>query len=135
VNDNEEAEEGDEKPSYAGALSDRAIKTLPSHIGPKIRHKNPKISRKVLQKQEKDKKNPKKNRKRMAKETAEQISEALVPKKSRKSIPEAKPKSDKKMKRQRREAEDEKKFNSLVQSYKKRLMASENVGQKSKWFD
>ena len=121
------------KPRFVGSLSNPSVKTLPSHIGPKIRHKNPKISRKALQKQEKDQKNPKKNRKRLAREMSEQVSEAPEPKKIRKSEP--KPKSQKKLKKQRQEAQDEKKFNTLVANYKSRLLASENVQKKSKWFD
>ena len=116
-----------------GSLSNPSVKTLPSHIGPKIRHKNPKISRKALQKQEKDQKNPKKNRKRLAREMSEQVSEAPEPKKIRKSEP--KPKSQKKLKKHRQEAQDEQKFNTLVANYKSRLLASENVQKKSKWFD
>ena len=127
------------KPRFVGSLSDPAVKNLPSHLGPKIRHKNPKISRKVLQKQENDRRNPKKNRKRMARESVDHVSEAPAPKKVRDSVPvqpkATKPKSEKKLRRLRKEAESEKKFNSLVQSYKSRLMSAENVQQKSKWFD
>ena len=117
------------KPRFVGSLSNPSVKTLPSHIGPKIRHKNPKISRKALQKQEKDQK----NRKRLAREMYEQVSEAPEPKKIRKLEP--KPKSQKKLKKHRQEAQDEQKFNTLVANYKSRLLASENVQKKSKWFD
>ena len=138
IEDND-ADASEVKASYVGSLSDPAVKNLPSHIGPKIRHKNPKISRKVLQKQEKDRRNPKKNRKRMAMQSAEQASEAPAPKKVRESVPTqpkpAKPKSEKKLRKLRKEAESEKKFNSLVASYKSRLMSSENIQQKSKWFE
>ncbi len=123
-----------EKTEYMGTQSDPAIKKLPSHLGPKIRHKNPKITRRALNKQEKDKKNPKKNRKRISNEmAASQVSEAPQPKQAKKSEP--KPKSDKKLKKIRQDRADEKKFNSLVSSYKARLMAGAGEKQKSKWFE
>jgi nucleolar protein 4 len=129
-------DEGDvsERPEYMGSKSDPSVKKLPSHLGPKIRHKNPTITRKAFSKQEKDKKNPKKNRKREASESAVQYTEAPEPKKARKSS-NATRKSEKKVKKVRQEQADEKKFNSLVQSYKSRLMGGAENRQKSKWFE
>ena len=123
------------KPQFMGSKSDPSLKKLPTHLGPKIRHKNPKITRKAMSKQEQDKKNPKKNRKRQANEMSEQQQQApaeqSAPKKAKKS---PKLQSDKKLKKFKQEQSDEKKFNSLVQSYKSRLMAGDGQ-QKSKWFE
>jgi hypothetical protein len=121
------------KPQFMGSKSDPSLKKLPTHLGPKIRHKNPKITRKGMSKDEQDKKNPKKNRKRQANEMAEQQqapAEHSAPKKSK----SPKLKSEKKLKKFKQEQSDEKKFNSLVQSYKSRLMAGDGK-QKSKWFE
>jgi hypothetical protein len=41
----------------------------------------------------------------------------------------------KKANKLRKEQSDDKKFNSLVQSYKSKLLATQNAVQKSKWFD
>ena len=131
--DGAEATEEFVKPQFMGSKSDPSLKKLPTHLGPKIRHKNPKITRKAMSKQEQDKKNPKKNRKRQANEMAEQ-QQAPADQSAPKKAKTPKLKSDKKLKMFKQEQSDEKKFNSLVQSYKSRLMAGDGK-QKSKWFE
>ncbi len=120
--------EGPEKPAFMGSQGDPKIKNLPSHTGPKIRHKTPKISRRDLQRQDRDKKLNKKRKLEI-----QSSDKASVEIKRVKTV--APPKSAKKLKQIQADREAEKKFSSLVQSYKSRMMSAEKSSAKSKWFE
>jgi len=111
-----------------GSQGDPKIKNLPTHVGPKIRHKTPKISRRDMQKQDKSKKLNKKR-----KQDFQSSEKAETEIKRQKTV--APPKSNKKLNQLKAEKEAEKKFSSLVQSYKTRMMSTEISNSKSKWFE
>jgi len=119
------------KNEFTGMTSDPKQKGLPTHSGAKVRtNKRPetKISRKTLRKQEQERKNPK-LRKRKPEPVAQSMPEGPQAKKSKKEVRKEKKVS----KETKKEMESEKKFNSLVNQYKKDL--SHNVEIRKKWFD
>lgn len=130
-------EEPEIKAQFTGAIADPKIKGLPTHSGPKIRHKKEKeqgvgkVSRRDLRKQELERKNPKK-RKHTAEETTiyKAKLEEPVAKKSKK---EKRNKTKKVSKTQRKEMVEEKSFNAMVNSYKSKLSSAPSVAKK--WFD
>lgn len=111
-----------------GSQGDPKVKNLPSHTGPKIRHKTPKISRRDLQRQDKDKKLNKKRKREIQSSDKVEVDAKRV-----KTV--APPKSAKKLKQLQADREAEKKFSSLVQSYKTRMMSAEKSNTRSKWFE
>jgi len=133
-------EEPEIKAEFSGAIADPKIKGLPTHSGPKVRHKKEKeagvgkVSRRDLRKQELERKNPKK-RKQPSEDTninnAPAPREEPVAKKSKKEKRNKKPK--KVSKTQRNEMVEEKSFNAMVNSYKTKLSSAPSVAKK--WFD
>ncbi len=137
--DTQEIQDEGEKPRFLGSQSKPGQTKLPTHIGPKIRHKGPKISRKDIKKREKQMKNPKarKAMKESAKSAADtEVSAAAQqiekPNKAKKSKPK-KPKT----KAQIKDIREDKGFNKMVSDYKQKLMAAgtSEKGKKRKWFD
>ena len=135
--DKSTSDEPENKTDFMGSLNKPGQKTLPTHSGPKIRHNRPGISRKEIKRKEKLMKNPKK-RKALQQEmqkSGEESSNNLAPeepkaKKAKKAKKSKKPKTKAEVK----DIIEEKKFSSMVNQYKQKLLKS-NVAQKRKWFD
>ena len=132
----------DDKPEFMGSVNNPNVRSLPSHIGEKIRHNRPNkgpISRKDLKRQEKEKKNPKKTARIKRKleeqqseeQQSEQLSEAKKPKK------ESKKKKKKNFGKEAvKDFREEKKFTEMVEKYKQKLNANYRpVAGREKWFD
>merc|ERR1711874_785553 len=95
------------KLNFSGAISDPKQKGLPTHSGPKVRHK--KISRKALRKQEQDMKDPKKRKRAL--EEREREAEKMPEPETKKRKKEKKRKKPKKIsKEQRKDLVEDKNF-------------------------
>merc|ERR1719317_1044310 len=108
-----------EKSEFSGMISDPKQKGLPTHSGPKVRadRKSNKISRKSLKKQELDRKNPKKRK--VVEEKLKVLKDDVpAPKQSKKE----KRKQKKLSNNAKKEFESEKKFNSLVNQYRRNCL-------------
>ncbi len=128
--------EDEQKPGFMGSASKVNQKNLPSHVGPKIRHKKrTKISRKDIRKEEQKRKNPKKKQPKQDAPGPEstQVAAAEPPAK-KKDSKKKKAKKGKKMS-EIKDLRDEKKFTSMVNAYKQKLVKSEAIGKKRKWYD
>merc|ERR1719233_2364447 len=119
-----------EKSECSGMTSDPKQKGLPTHSGPKIRtdKKSNKISRKLLKRQELDRKNPKK-RKILEEKLKVMKDDVPAPKQSKKEKRKQKQLSN----NAKKEFESEKKFNSLVNQYRSNIKQNDHVVKK--WFD
>lgn len=130
-------EEPESKAQFTGAIADPKIKGLPTHSGPKIRHKKEKekgvgkVSRKDLRKQELERKNPKKRKQPI--ENADNNNATREEPVAKKSKKEKRNKTKKVSKNQRKEMVEEKSFNAMVNSYKTKLSSAPSVAKK--WFD
>jgi len=114
---------------FSGSIADPKQKGLPTHSGPKVRHK--KISRKALRKQEQDMKNPKKRKRAM--EEREREAEKTQEPETKKRKKEKRNKPKKISKEQKKDLVEDKKFNALVKSYKHKLNAAPSITKK--WFE
>ena len=133
----------EKKPEFMGSTNKPGQKSLPSHIGPKIRH-NRSISRKDIKKKEKLMKNPRKRKalnESLSHNNAEHVSkdDNAVPSSS--SEPKAKkakknkPSNKKKIsKAQVKDMLEEKQFTKMVQQYKQKLLVPKSA-KKTKWFE
>ncbi|XP_076324339.1 RNA-binding protein 28 [Tachypleus tridentatus] len=108
--------------SYMGSKAKEGMKGLSSHFGPKIRHKRPKLQTDNLEK------NPKRKRQEMAtaveKHLRNNFEDTSVKKKQKKN---------QRRKSNNRQQDDN--FSRLVEQYKQKLMTSEMVSRRSKWFE
>ena len=139
--ENESLEE--KKPEFMGSTNKPGQKSLPSHIGPKIRH-NRSISRKDIKKKEKLMKNPRKRKalnESLSHNNAEHVSKDDTAAPSSSSEPKAekakknKPSNKKKIsKAQVKDMLEEKQFTKMVQQYKQKLLVPKSA-KKSKWFE
>lgn len=141
----ERKEEIEEKPSFVGSLNNPKQKNLPSHEGPKVRHKRTetRITRRDLKKKEKEKRNPKKRKINENESThAPNASSAPEPKRPKIEGKETGQKKDKKLSRkqakklknQKNDIKDEKQFASLVANYKSKLINNDGIAVRNKWF-
>ena len=126
---NESSDEETEREKFMGSQGKPGHTSMPTHSGPKIRHKRPAISRKDLKKREKDLKNPKKRKaiNQAAPTTESSVSDEPAKKKAKKSKP--------KTKAEIKDIRDDKKFNQMVSAYKQKLQSSSGSSKKQKWFD
>ena len=141
--ENEDEGQGD-KPRFMGSASKPNQKNLPSHVGPKIRHKQrpTKISRKNIRKEQQLQKNPKK-RKQMQEALNTNAPEAVGQGQGRKATETSDGKSKKKKKAKKttkaeiKDLKEEKKFTNLVSAYKQKLISSQKglAGKKRKWYE
>ena len=126
----------EDKPDYLGSVNNPKQRKLPSHTGPKVRH-NPRISRKDIKKQDKERKNPKKRKRTEA--------VGMQPQRQEKDAPAAdgapatkkkRTKSQKKLsKAAKKDFKEEKNFTALVEKYKSKLNSASATATKQKWFD
>jgi len=130
--DTEEQEEvDDEANNFMGSKGKPGQTKMATHVGPKIRHKRPAISRKDLKKREKEMKNPKKRKAMQAvanNEVSETASDEPVKKKAKKA---KKPKTKAEIK----DIRDDKKFSKMVSDYKQKIQSNSSTSKKQKWFD
>ena len=122
----------EDKPEYMGSVNNPKMRKMPSHTGPKVRH-NPRISRRDIKKQEKDRKDPKK-RKRLAAERQQQQREATDGEPAAK-MAKKKPPKKKLSKAAKKDFKEEKNFTALVEKYKSKLNSASAIATKQKWFD
>ena len=140
-------EEIKDKPKFMGSANNPNQKNLPTHEGPKVRHKQGthKITRRDLKKKEKEKRNPKK-RKASGVETNDLTNENIPSNAKRQKVEEntknkqSKRLSRKQAKKQKNQTEnkdirDEKQFASMVAKYKSKLTNSDGVAVRNKWFN
>ena len=133
----------EKKPEFMGSTNKPGQKSLPSHIGPKIRH-NRSISRKDIKKKEKLMKNPRKRKalnESLSHNNAEHVSKDDTAVPSSSSEPKAKkakknkPSNKKKIsKAQVKDMLEEKQFTKMVQQYKQKLLVPKSA-KKTKWFE
>ena len=121
----------EDKPEYMGSVNNPKMRKMPSHTGPKVRH-NPRISRRDIKKQDKERKNPKK-RKRIE---AERQQQQQHQEKSEPAAKVQKKKPQKKLsKAAKKDFKEEKNFTALVEKYKSKLNSASAIATKQKWFD
>ena len=127
----------EDKPEYMGSVNNPKMRKMPSHTGPKVRH-NPRISRRDIKKQDKDRKDPKK-RKRIAEERQQQQHHQQQHQAKADGEPAAKMKKKKPPKKQsqaaKKDFKEEKNFTALVEKYKSKLSSASAIATKQKWFD
>ena len=130
----EENDDNDEvKPRYSGSQSKPGQTQMPTHTGPKIRHKGPRISRKDIKKREKLMKNPKKRK---------ALKESFNPQKPVENGAEngaKKPKEKKKPKKMKqaqvKDIKEDKALNKMISDYKQKFSKQSSLaGKKRKWF-
>ena len=125
----------EDKPDYLGSVNNPKQRKLPSHTGPKVRH-NPRISRKDIKKQDKERKNPKKRKRTEAAGMQPQRQEKGAPADGEPATKKKRTKSQKKLsKAAKKDFKEEKNFTALVEKYKSKLNSASAIATKQKWFD
>ena len=128
----------DEKPRFSGSQSKPGQTQLPTHTGPKIRHRGPKISRKDLKKREKLMKNPKKRQ--AIKESFVDAQKELNGNGVSKPVKAKDAKKDKKSRKkaskaQMKDVKDDKALSKMISDYKQKFVSQNSSAKKRKWFD
>merc|ERR1712111_59142 len=117
--EDEGGDEETEKKKFMGSQGKPGHTSMPTHTGPKIRHKRPAISRKDLKKR--------KAISQAEPTTESSVSDEPAKKKTKKSKP--------KTKAEIKDIRDDKKFNQMVSAYKQKIQSSSGSSKKQKWFD
>ncbi|XP_076059440.1 RNA-binding protein 28-like [Oratosquilla oratoria] len=144
---NQSGEKGDvgEDPTFMGAKADPSQTKLPTHVGPKVRHRDKgkgKITRNQLRK---DQNNRLKGKKRKRPVEQRQGMENGGPENSSPSKKQCQgtsnPKADKKSKpkpirgAKKKDLKDERAFNNMVAQYKKKMAASVPIETGKRWYE
>ncbi len=109
-----------DRPEFLGSVHNPKSRQLPSHVGEKMRHNRPKITRKDI----------KKNFKRK-KEEKIRVQEGPPAKKQKPKDPKKKQNKEKVL-----DLREEKQFSEMVAKYKSKLSSPDQVvTKKAKWFD